>query len=265
MSGIRTLAALALAAFGPAATAPAGELPDLGGRTIVAVTENAFPPLNFADPVTGEGMGWEYDAMEEIARRLNAGLRWEVIGWDEMIPAVRDGRFDIGMDGITITAERAAEVDFSDPYMVSQQLMLARADEDRFDGPDAFADDDSLLVGSQPGTTNFHVAVHDLLGGDEASPRLRLFETFGASVTALADGEIDAVLMDQTAVEGHMSANPGSFRVVGEALGHDYLGFIFPPGSDLVAPVNAALAAMRADGTVDLLNQRWFYDYDPAR
>ena len=45
----------AIAATGPAAAA---ELPDLQGRTIQAVTENAYTPLNFADPKTGQGIGW---------------------------------------------------------------------------------------------------------------------------------------------------------------------------------------------------------------
>ena len=65
-------ASLALAALlaGPAAA----ELPDLGGREVVVVTENAYPPLQFVDPETGEAIGWEYDAMAEIAKRLNFTL-----------------------------------------------------------------------------------------------------------------------------------------------------------------------------------------------
>ena len=61
-----SLAPAALLA-GPAAA----ELPDLGGREVVVVTENAYPPLQFVDPATGEAIGWEYDAMAEIAKRLN--------------------------------------------------------------------------------------------------------------------------------------------------------------------------------------------------
>ena len=46
-----------------------------------------------------------------------------------------------------------------------------------------------------------------------------------------------------------------------EPLGSDQFGFIFKPGSDLVAPVNAAIAEMKADGTLDKLNQKWFFEY----
>ncbi len=110
-------------------------LPDLGGRTVSAVTENAYTPLNFVDPKTGEAVGWEYDAVNEMCRRLNCQVEWNTTAWDTMISAVREGQFDIGMDGITINDERKAQVDFSDPYMLSQQFMLVRGDEARFETP----------------------------------------------------------------------------------------------------------------------------------
>ncbi|MFZ1239502.1 MAG: hypothetical protein WAV66_09155, partial [Anaerolineae bacterium] len=53
-------------------------LPDLKGRQIKAVTANDFPPLNFIDGKTGKAMGWEYDAIAEICRRLNCTVDWQV-------------------------------------------------------------------------------------------------------------------------------------------------------------------------------------------
>jgi polar amino acid transport system substrate-binding protein len=258
----RTVLGLAVAVVAwAAAPVQAQTLPDLKGRTIVAVTENAYFPLNFTDPKTGKGIGWEYDAVEEIAKRLNAKVEWKTTSWDSMIQAVQAGQFDIGMDGISITEERRKQVDFSNPYMVSEQFMLVRADESRFNDAKSFAADKDLLVGAQTGTTNFYVSVSDLLGGDEKSPRLKLFETFGASVQALRAGDVDTVLMDRAGAEGYIGASPDSFKIVGEGLGHDEFGFIFQKGSDLVAPVNAALEAMKADGTLKALDRKWFYDY----
>jgi polar amino acid transport system substrate-binding protein len=254
--------ALAAALVLPAA---AQDLPDLEGRTIVAVTENAYLPLNFADPETGEGIGLEYDLFNEIAARLNAEVEWQLASWDVMIQAVRDEQFDVGMDGITITEERAELIDFSEPYLTSQQFMLVRADEERFTDAASFAENEDFLVAAQAGTTNFYVAVYDVLDGDEANPRIRLFDTFGASVQALGSGDVDTVLMDATSADGYIGANPGAFKVIGEALGSEDFGFIFPPGSDLVEPVNAAIAALRADGTLEALEQKWFYDYNAAQ
>jgi polar amino acid transport system substrate-binding protein len=239
-------------------------LPNLGGQAVRAVTENAYPPLNFVDPVTGEAVGWEYEAVNEICRRLNCAVEWSTVSWDAMIQAVQDGQFDVGMDGITITEERATQVDFSAPYLVSQQHMLVRADETRFTDAAAFAADGELLIGSQAGTTNFYVAVYEVLDGDEQNPRIKLFETFGAAVQALLAGDVDLVLMDAASSRGYIGANPDRLKLVGEPLGTEEFGFIFTPGSPLVEPFNAALETMKADGFIDHLNTRWFFMYNPA-
>lgn len=238
----------------------AAELPDLGGREVTVVTENAYPPLQFIDPATGAQVGWEYDAMDEIARRLNMVVTYENSSWDAMIPAVSAGQYDIGMTGITIRDDRKTQVDFSDPYMRSEMFMLVRADEDRFADEAGFHQYDDLLVGAQPGTTPFYVAVYDLLDGNEANPRIKLFETFGAGVQALTAGDVDVVLTDGTAGKGYVAANPDALKIVGGPMGAEDFGFIFPKGSDLVAPVNAAIAEIKADGTAAALDKKWFLD-----
>lgn len=246
-----------------AAAAAAADLPDLGGREVVVVTENAYPPLQFVAPGTGEAIGWEYDAMAEIAARLNFTPVYENSSWDAMIPAVSEGQYDLGMTGITIRADRAEMVDFSAPYMRSEMFMLVRADENRFTGQEDFvAAGEDVLIGAQAGTTPFYVAVYDLLDGNEANPRIVQFETFGASVQALRVGDVDLVLTDGTAGAGYVEANPGVFKLTGDAMGSEDFGFIFPKGSELVAPFDAAIEAMRADGTLEALNVKWFLDYE---
>ncbi len=240
------------------------QLPDLNGRTVVAVTGNDYTPLNFVDPASGKAVGWEYDAVNEICRRLNCAVDWQVTSWDTMIAAVQEGQFDVGMDGITITDERKQQVDFSDPYMTSQQFMLVRADEDRFATAEEFAANPDLLIGSQSGTTNFYVAVYDVLDGDEANPRIKLFENFGAAVQALLTGDVDMVLMDAASSRGYIGANPDKLKTIGDPLGTEDFGFIFTPKSDLVAPFNQAIQTMKDDGFIEQLNNRWFFLYDPT-
>ncbi|MEM7710570.1 MAG: transporter substrate-binding domain-containing protein, partial [Pseudomonadota bacterium] len=102
-----------LAAILTVLAAPAlADLPDLGGRTVTIATEDAYPPLQFKDPATGEAIGWEYDAMAEIAERINIVPDYVKISWDAMIPAVSEGQMDMGMTGITIREDRAEVVDF---------------------------------------------------------------------------------------------------------------------------------------------------------
>ncbi len=254
-----SIAAIATAAF--TTFAFAADLPDLGGKEVVVVTENAYPPLQFVDPASGEAIGWEYDAMAEIAKRINITVTYENISWDAMIPAVSEGQFDLGMTGITIRDDRKQKVDFSDPYMRSEMVMMVRGDEDRFTDAKSFAANDDLLMAAQPGTTPFYVGVYDVLDGNESNPRIKLFETFGATVQALKTGDVDLVLTDGTAGAGYVAASDGGLKIVGEKLGTEDFGFIFPKGSDLVGPINAAIADMKADGTIDALNKKWFLDY----
>ena len=253
------LAALALLALA-ALPASAQDLPDLQGRTIGIAVEDAYPPLQFRDEA-GESVGWEYDFVAEAANRLNFTPDFVRMSWDAMIPAVSEGQADMGMTGITIRDDRREMVDFSEPYMRSEMVMLVRGDEDRFDDAESFAADEDLLMAAQPGTTPFYVGVYEVLDGDEANPRIALFETFGAGVQALRAGDVDLVLTDGTAGEGYVATSEGALKIVGAPLGTEDFGFIFPKGSDLVAPMNAAIAAMRADGTLDALNRTWFLDY----
>ena len=104
-----------------------------------------------------------------------------------------------------------------------------------------------------------------MLDGNEQNPRIKLFETFGATVQALKAGDVDLVLTDSAAGKGLSR----QFRRQAEAdrrpAAAEDFGFIFPKGSDLVAPINAGIAALKADGTFDTLNKKWFVDYKPAQ
>ncbi len=246
--------------LGAAATMAAAQVPDLAGREIVVVTENAYPPLQFMDK-DGKPAGWEYDAVAEMAKRLNATVKYENTSWDAMIPAVSEGQYDMGMTGITIKDDRKEKVDFSDPYMRSEMLMIVRGDEARFTDAATFAAIPELLVSAQPGTSPFYAAIYNILDGNEENPRVIKFETFGAGLEALKTGDVDLTLSDSTAANGYVAASDGKLKIIGAPLASEDFGFIFPKGSDLVAPINAAIAAMKADGTIDALNKKWFVDY----
>jgi len=243
-----------------ATAAMAQDLPNLEGKEVVVVTENAYPPLQFLDK-SGAAVGWEYDAMAEIAKRINITVKYENTSWDAMIPAVSEGQYDLGMTGITIKDERKEKVDFSEPYMRSEMLMIVRGDEARFTDAASFAAIPELLVSAQPGTSPFYAAIYNILDGNDENPRVIKFETFGAGLEALKAGDVDLTLSDSTAANGYVTASNGGLKIIGEPLASEDFGFIFPKGSELVAPINAAIASMKADGTMDALNQKWFVEY----
>jgi polar amino acid transport system substrate-binding protein len=234
-----------------------GELPDLEGREVRIAVENAYNPFNFIDEESGEAIGYDYDIFAEICARLNCEPVFVETSWDAML-AVMGGEggfdtFDIGADGITITEERAQNVDFSNPYIQLSQVMLVRIDEERFTEADELAADPELLLGSQTGTTNYDTSV-ELAGED----RVIAYDQFGLAVQALINGDVDAVIMDNVAGLGYVGANPDAVKIIGEPLTSEELGFIFPQDSDLLDPVNAALAQMDADGTLAALFEKWF-------
>lgn len=238
-----------------AETGETGDLPDLGGREITVAVENAYLPFNYIDPATGEPAGWDYEAIDAMCAVLNCTPKYVEAAWEGMIQAVADGQYDMAADGITITEDRREIVDFSNGYINIDQRLLARIDEDRFDSVQSFIDNADLVMGTQTGTTNFETA-SELLPAD----RIQAFEQFPFAVQALIAGDIDAVIIDETSGLGYQGVNADSLKLVGESLSSDELGFIFPKGSDLVGPINAALAELEANGTLATLAEKYFSD-----
>jgi polar amino acid transport system substrate-binding protein len=225
-------------------------LPDLKGRTIKVGIDNGYPPFSFIDEKTNEAIGWDYDATREICKRLNCVPQFEVAAWDGVFPAMAAGEFDMLGDAVTITPERDEIVDFSDPYVVVGQIVLVRVDETR--NAAQLKEDSAAIISTQIGTTNA-IAAQKYFDNKE----IVTFEDFGAAVLALMAGDVDAVVMDYIAAQGFMAENEGKMKIGDEIATGDNLAFVFPPNSDLIAPVNAALAAMRADGTLAELNRKW--------
>jgi polar amino acid transport system substrate-binding protein len=153
---------------------------------------------------------------------------------------------------VTYTAERDQIVDFSTPYVTIGQVLLVKTDSPIAD-VEAFKADSSKVVGTQIGTTNEMVAKDNF-----PEDRVQSFEEFGGAVAALLSGDIDAVVIDNVSALGFIAENAGALSVGPQLTSDEQLAFVFPPGSDLTASVNAALASMDADGTLKTINDKWF-------
>jgi len=228
---------------------------DLECREITIAMENAYLPFNYIELTTGEPGGWDYEAWDEICTRLHCTPVYTEASWEGMIQAVADGQFDAAADGITIKEDRAKLVDFSIGYISLEQRLLVRTDETRINSIDDIVNDESLKLGTQSGTTNYETAKNYL-----PEERISAFETFPFAIQALIGGDVDAIIIDDVAGQGYVGENADSVKLVGDSMSSDYLGFIFPKGSDLVDPVNQALEAMMADGFLAELNTRYFGD-----
>jgi len=233
--------------------AAAGELPDLGGREITIAVENQYLPFNYIDPDTGEPAGWDYDVWDEICNLLNCTPNYVEASWEGMIQAVADGQYDAAADGITITPDRQEIVDFSEGYVSIEQRLLVRIDEDRIESIQDIVDNEELRLGTQVGTTNYETATEYL-----PEDRIQAFEQFPFAVQALAAGDVDAVIIDETAGLGYQGENADRLKLVGPSYSSDELGFIYQKGSDLVEPVNMALDELKANGRLQEINTNYF-------
>jgi polar amino acid transport system substrate-binding protein len=237
-------AALLLSAC--AASAPAS------GRTITVAVENAYPPFNYIDEASGEYLGWDYDTLREICRRLECTPEFSQAAWDGIFPAMQAGEFDVLADGVTFTEERDEIVDFSVSYVTIGQVLLVPIDAEIAD-LDAFIADAEKLVGTQIQTTNEIVALETF-----PADRVLSFDEFGGAVAALLSGDLDAVVIDTITALGFISENEGQLAVGPALTSDEQLAFVFPPGSELVAEFDQALEDMKADGTLQELNDKWF-------
>ena len=227
------------------------ELPDLAGREITVAVENAYPPYNFINEA-GEAVGWDYDTVNTMCQLLNCVPVYVETAWDGMLVAIANGEFDIAADGITYTEDRDETVDFSQLYQAYDETLLVKADETRFSTVAELLALPDYLVGTQIGTTNEFTAQE--IFGD----RVNSFDTFGAAIQALINGDVDAIVVDRPAAEGYIEAQ-GGLKTLDESLaGIEGLAFAFPTGSDLVAPINAAMDWMIATGVWDDIYVKWF-------
>ncbi|MBI5669857.1 MAG: amino acid ABC transporter substrate-binding protein [Chloroflexi bacterium] len=227
--------------------------PDLGGREITVAVENAYPPYNFINE-DGEAVGWDYDTFRDICHLLNCKPVFVQTTWDGMLAAIGRGEFDVAADGITYTKERDETVDFSQLYQAYDETLLVRADETRFSTVEELLALPDYRVATQIGTTN-EITAHEIFGVDN----VQSYDVFGAAIEALLNDDVDAVVVDRPAAEGWIEERSGAMKTLPESLaGLEGLAFAFPPGSDLVKPINAAMSALEASGRWEEVYAKWF-------
>jgi polar amino acid transport system substrate-binding protein len=170
-----------------------------------------------------------------------------------MLTGIAAGEWDVAADGITYTAERDQTVDFSQLYQAYDETLLIREGEDRFDSPEALIALGDFMVATQTGTTNA-ITAEKLFGADH----VKTFSDFGAAIEALQNDDADAVVVDRPAAEGYIEAQGGLKTLPQSLAGVEGLAFAYPPGSDLVYPINAAMSALQASGKWDEIYAKWF-------
>lgn len=240
-------AALVLAACGGGTSTPSTSE---GGATVLKVaTEPAFPPFESQGP-DGNLVGFDIDLMNAIGEQAGMEVQFESLPFDGIIPALQSNTVDAAISGMTITEERAKTVDFSRPYI---KAGLAIAVQEGTDNITSMADLENKKIAVQIGTT----------GAEQAASipgaKLSTFDSAPLALQELVNGNVDAVINDApVTLDAIASGNIKGLKVVGNLLTEEYYGIAMPKGSENVARVNDALAAMMDNGTYAEIYQKWF-------
>jgi polar amino acid transport system substrate-binding protein len=243
----------------PATQPAAGQVPDLGGRTIRVATDATYPPFEMLD-ANKNIVGYDIDLITEICALAKCQPDIKSTAWDGIFPALQKGDFDAVISGVTITAERDKTMDFSDPYIEVGQVVLVRADEERIKGEDDLSD---KTVAVQKGTTNDEFATN--LQKEGKVKDVKRFPTFDLAVKSLLNKDADAVVIDNTSASGYMGTNPDKLKVVGEKMTSEGLGIVVREGDKTLQDAfNAALKTLKENGTMDRLYQKWFVEFKPS-
>ena len=249
------VAALALAGCSSTDAPPSADnsLGTLTAGSLLACSDSPYPPFEFEDSTTPSGYaGFDIDIIQAIADKL--GLKLVVVATDFNV--LQSGSplaasCDVGVSAITITDERKANIDFSDPYYDSiQSLLVAKSS-----GITSLDDLAGKNIGLQSGTTGEIYANANA----PASANLVMYPSDGEMWPALQAGQVDALLQDYPVNMSHAKSDP-SYAVVAKYETDEHYGFALAKDKNpaLLKAINDGLQSLRDDGTYDTIYDKYF-------
>ena len=265
-AGLTACGSSAATSAAPAAesTADAAGAPDGDGdpTTLTVAMECAYAPYNWTQSDDSNGAveirgssdyayGYDVIMAKKIGEALGQNVQIVKLDWDSLIPAVTSGDVDCVIAGQSITAERAAQVDFSDPYYYASIVTLVKKDS-KYANAKSVADLDGATATSQLGTIWYDTCLPQI----ENANILPAQETAPAMLVALNSGACDIVVTDHPTGQAALTAYPdlvmldfgggdGDFQVSDEDIN---IGISMKKGNTaLQSAINEVLSTMTAD------------------
>lgn len=212
--------------------------------TLSLATSADFPPYEFYD---GEDIvGIDIEIAQAVAAYLGLELSIEDMDFNAIVPAVQNGKFDIGMAGLTVNDERELVVDFSDSYATGIQAVIVPEGSPITSCDDLFDNIGSYKIGVQLSTTGDIYACDDF-----GAENVEEYSKGADAILALTTGKIDAVIIDREPAKAFIAANEGLKLLDTEYAVEDYAIIVSEGNTELCSKINSALAALKADGTID--------------
>ncbi|GAA3795933.1 transporter substrate-binding domain-containing protein [Cellulomonas soli] len=246
------------AASGSASDDGAGAASTEAGSALAAVqeagvlrvgTEGTYAPFSFHDPSTDELTGYDIDVITAVAEKLGVEPEFSETTWDSIFAGLESKRYDVIANQVSITDERLAKYDFSQPYTVSTGVVVV---------PSGNTDITSLAdvagkTTAQSATSNWSQIATD------AGANVESVEGFTQAIALLKQGRIDLTFNDNLAVLDYLKTSGDTdVKVAFETDDVVEQGFPVLKGSDLAAAIDDALAELRTDGTLAEISTTWF-------
>ena len=241
----------------PAADAPATDAAPAfttvePGKLIMA-TNAAFPPYEYIEG--NEIVGIDAEIAGAIAQKLGLELVIQDMEFDAIIEAVKGGKADIGLAGMTVTPEREEVVFFTASYATGVQVVIVTEDSAITSVDDLFAEGANHKIGVQQGTTGDLYTTWDLEDAGKAA--IDRYSKGADAVQALITGKVDCVVIDNEPAKAFVAANEG-LKILGtEYILENYAAAMSKNNPELYEAVNAALEELIADGTVQAIIDKY--------
>ncbi|MBI2082282.1 MAG: ABC transporter permease subunit [Deltaproteobacteria bacterium] len=206
-------------------------------------------PFIFPDPKDPDRLlGFEVEIVEAITKELGVGQRQFQDDWDNLIPALQKGDFDLSLDGIEITPEREGEVLFSRPFYVYTEQIVVRREEEKIQ---KFED----LKGKRVGTLSASAAM--MMLGQLGGVNIRVYKGQVEPYTDLALGRLDAVFLDLPIAEYYAGPNP-KLKFVGDPVGEGFYGIAMRKGEEeLKKEIDRILEKLLHNGKLQKIYEKW--------
>ena len=233
-----------------------GEAQEPGGEealVINAAADAAFAPFEFKGD-SGEVEGFDADLIKAIGEAEGLETTIKHIEWDGLFPALESGDINVIISGMTITEERKAEYDFSEPYFEATQIICVREDSDI----ETLDDLVGKIIGVQQNTTG-HFAVQKIEGVKEDD--IKKFPYLPDALMNLGTGSVDVVVGDAPVVMNYIVTNPESgFKTIkSDDFEKEYYGICVKKGNtELLERINSGLKKVKDDGTYDEIYKKYF-------
>lgn len=214
---------------------------------IMAASEGQFKPFNYFE---GKKLtGYEIEVMEAVAKKMGLKVEWKALGFDALIAAVKQDRFDLAIASHGITPERQKSVDFADPHYCTGGQIIAKEG-----GPMKVADLKDKVIGVQLATSYADAA--------RKLPGIKEVKTLKADTDvqqALIAGRVDAWITDRFVGRDSIAANPNAKLKAGDMVFVERVALITKKDNKaLLDALNKALAEAKADGTLKAISEKYF-------